>query len=162
MALCFVIDRSGSMSGAQLATAAIGAAACAWRAGVDHSVIAFNHEVLVLKAQDEVRAPEAVVDDILRVRGFGPTDLSLALRTARAQLERSRAARRIVVLLSDARPTAGADPAGAAAALDELCILAPADDIADAIELARAGGARWAPVAGPSGLPSALRQVLDP
>lgn len=161
-ALCFVIDRSGSMSGAQLATAAIGAAACAWRAGTDHSVLAFNHEVLVLKAQDEARSPEAVADDILRVRGFGPTDLSLALRTARAQLERSRAARRIVVLLSDARPTAGADPVVAAAALDELCILAPADDIDDAVDLARAAGARWAPVAGPSQLPVALRRVLDP
>src|SRR5690606_12019316 len=109
-ALCLLIDRSGSMSGAQLATAAIGAAACSWRAGVDHSVVAFNQKALVLKAQGEARSPEAVTDDILKLRGFGPTDLALALRTARVQLERSRAARRIVVLLSDARPTAGSDP----------------------------------------------------
>ena len=160
--LCFVIDRSGSMSGAQLATAAIGAAACAWRAGTDHSVIAFNHKALVLKAQDEERSPEAVTDDILRVRGFGPTDLALALRTARAQLDRSHAARRIVVLLSDARPTAGADPVPVAAGLDELCILAPAADVDDAAALARAVGARWVPLAGPSQLPAALRQLLDP
>ncbi len=161
-ALCFLIDRSGSMSGAQLATAAIGAAACAWRAGTDHSVIAFNHHALVLKAQGEPRAADAVVDDILRVRGFGPTDLALALRTAQSQLQRSRATRRIVVLLSDARPTAGSDPVPAAAALDELCILAPADDADDAAALARAVGARWLPIAGPSGLPLALRELLDP
>jgi len=161
-ALCFVIDRSGSMSGAQLATAAIGAAACAWRAGVDHSVIAFNHKALVLKAQGEQRSPEAVTDDILRVRGFGPTDLALALRTARAQLDRSHAARRIVVLLSDARPTAGTDPVPIAASLDDLCILAPAADPDDAAALARAAGARWAPVTGPAHLPAALRSLLDP
>lgn len=161
-ALCFLIDRSGSMSGAQLATAAIGAAACAWRAGVDHSVIAFNHKALVLKAQDEQRSPEAVADDVLRLRGFGPTDLSLALRTARAQLDRSPASRRIVVLLSDARPTAGADPVPIATSLDDLCIVAPAADSDDAAAFARATGSRWVPVAGPSALPSALRSLLDP
>jgi Mg-chelatase subunit ChlD len=161
-ALCFVIDRSGSMSGAQLATAAIGAAACAWRAGDDHSVIAFNHQVRVIKTQDERRAPETVTDRILRLRGFGPTDLSLALRVAHAQLDRSRAARRIVVLLSDARPTAGGDPIPVAAGLDELCILAPAADAGDARDLARASGARWAAISGPSAIPTALRELLDP
>jgi Mg-chelatase subunit ChlD len=161
-ALCLLVDRSGSMSGAQLATAAIGAAACSWRAGIDHSVVAFNQKALVLKAQDEQRSPEAVTDDILKLRGFGPTDLALALRTARAQLDRSRAARRIVVLLSDARPTAGSDPVPLAASLDDLCILAPAADTEDAAALARASGARWAPVAGPAQLPAALRGLLDP
>lgn len=161
-ALCFVIDRSGSMSGARLATAVVGAAACAWRAGTDHSVVAFGAHALVLKTQREVRSPEAVTDDVLRLRGFGPTDLALALRTARAQLDRSQAQRRIVVLLSDARPTAGADPVPLAAALDELVILAPADDADDAAALARAAGARWAPITGPSGVPSALRDLLDP
>jgi len=161
-ALCFLIDRSGSMSGAQLATAAIGAAACAWRAGADHSVVAFNQKALVLKAQDEQRSPEAVTDDILRLRGFGPTDLALALRTARAQLDRSHAARRIVILLSDARPTAGSDPVPLAASLDELGIIAPAADVDDAAALARATGARWTPVTGPSSLPAALRALLDP
>ncbi len=161
-ALCFLVDRSGSMSGAQLATAAVGAAACAWRAGVDHSVIAFNHHALVLKAQDEARSAEAVVDDILRVRGFGATDLALALRTAHAQLQRSRATRRIVILLSDTRPTAGGDPVPIALSFDELCILAPADDSDDASALARATGARWQPVAGPAQIPVALRRLLDP
>ncbi|MEC8070148.1 MAG: hypothetical protein VX143_10775, partial [Actinomycetota bacterium] len=40
-ALALVIDRSGSMSGKRLATAAVAAAACAHRAPVDWSVLAF-------------------------------------------------------------------------------------------------------------------------
>jgi Mg-chelatase subunit ChlD len=161
LALSFVIDRSGSMHGGQLAAAAVGAAACAWRAD-DHSVVAFNQRALVLKRQDEVRPPEAVTEDILRLRGSGPTDLALALGVARRQLERSRAPRRVAVLLSDGRPTAGGDPLRAARALDELCVLAPAEDAADAAALARRVGARWAAVSGPSAVPGALRELLDP
>lgn len=161
-ALCLVVDRSGSMGGERLATAAIGAAACAWRAGLDHSVLAFSDSVIVVKGQDEARPAALVAEDVLRLRGRGVTDLALALRTAQAQLARSTATRRVVVLLSDCRPTAGADPGPIAAALDELCIVAPADDHDDAVQLARHAGARWAPVEGPSSLPAALRTLLDP
>jgi Mg-chelatase subunit ChlD len=161
-AICLVVDRSGSMGGERLATAAIGAAACAWRAGVDLSVMAFSDSVIVVKAQDEPRPAALVAEDVLRLRGRGVTDLGLALSTAQAQLARSNASRRVVVLLSDCRPTAGADPGPIAASLDELCILAPADDHDDAVLLARVAGARWAPIDGPSSLPGALRTLLDP
>lgn len=161
-ALCLVVDRSGSMGGERLATAAVGAAACVWRAPDDVSVLAFGTNVLVLKGQHEQRSADAVTGDILRLRGFGVTDLALALRTAQTQLSHSRASRKIVVLLSDCRPTAGDDPARFAAALDELCILAPDGDSDDAAALARAAGARWATVTGPSSIPDALRRLLDP
>ena len=161
-ALCLVIDRSGSMGGQRLATAAVGAAACTWRAPGDVSVLAFGTGVLVLKGQHEQRSGDAVTGDILALRGFGVTDVALALQTAQHQLARSRATRKIVVLLSDCRPTAGADPVSVAATLDELCILAPADDSDDAAALALAAGARWAPIAGPSSIPDALRRLLDP
>ena len=57
---------------------------------------------------------------------FGTTDLVGALRAATGQL-RSTAGRRIVVLLSDCRATVPGDVLEAARALDELCIVAPAD-----------------------------------
>ena len=41
-ALCLVVDRSGSMNGERLATAALAAAASSWRAGEDYSVVAFS------------------------------------------------------------------------------------------------------------------------
>ena len=52
-ALALVIDRSGSMSGKRLATAAVAAAACAHRAPVDWSVLAFADRVIAVKSQDD-------------------------------------------------------------------------------------------------------------
>ncbi len=41
-ALCLIVDRSGSMGGRPLATSAVAAAAIAWRAPDDYSVLAFG------------------------------------------------------------------------------------------------------------------------
>jgi len=160
LALCLLIDRSGSMTGERLAAAAVAAAACLWRAPVDTSVVAFAEESVVIASQGSGRETEQVVDALLRLRGHGPTDLALGLRTAREQLDRSRATRRITILLSDGRPTMGGDPVVAAGALDELVILAPAGDSADAEELAGAVGARCVSIAGPSSIPQAIAEVL--
>ncbi|MDY7100142.1 MAG: vWA domain-containing protein [Actinomycetota bacterium] len=155
-AICLVVDRSGSMGGDRLATAAIAAAATVWRVPEDHSLVAFSERAMVLASQGRHHAADALVADVLRLRGHGPTDLALALRTARAQLERSRARRKLTILLSDCRHTTGDEPLAAAGALDELAIVAPADDTADAEHLARAVGARWVPVEGPSAIPAAF------
>lgn len=160
MALSLVVDRSGSMSGDRLAVAAIAAAACSWRAPTDWSVLAFADRQLVLKAQDDGRSTAAVVGDLLRLRGQGTTDLDHALRASARQLERSRAKRRVTILLSDCRATAGVDPATVARRLDELCIIAPADDADDARDFARRVGATFATIDGPSALPVALEKVL--
>jgi Mg-chelatase subunit ChlD len=161
LALCLVVDRSGSMGGDRLATAALAAAACAWRCGDDYSVLAFSDKILMVKAQNERRQAAEVVDDLLSLRGFGPTDIGLALRVARDQLSLARADRRLVVLLSDCRPTAGVDPALAVSGLDELAVIAPADDAEDAEELAGRVGARCVRLAGPGGVPQAFLAVLD-
>ena len=160
LALCLLIDRSGSMSGDRLATAAVAAAACLWRAPLDTSVVAFGEEAVVIAAQGSAREPESVIDSLLRLRGHGPTDLALGLHAARAQLDRSRASRRITILLSDSRPTMGADPVAAAAELDELVILPPFGDSADAEQLADAVGARCIAIAGPSTIPRAGADAL--
>jgi Mg-chelatase subunit ChlD len=160
-AICLVVDRSGSMSGGPLAAAAVGAAAVAWRAPADHSVVAFSSEAIVLKSQGEPRPPERVVNDLFTLRGFGTTDVALALRVAARQLSSSRAARRIAVLLSDARATVPGDVAGAARSIDELWVVAPEGDSDEAQELARAVGARFTTVAGPSDIPAAFSKLLD-
>lgn len=160
LALCLVVDRSGSMGGERLATAAIAAAACVLRAPTDVSVLAFSDRVLVVAAQGSDRPVDAVVDDLLCLRGHGPTDLALALRAARRQLDRSDARRRVTVLLSDGRPTLGGDPAGDAAALDELVIVAPADDHDDARALAEAAGGRWLTLTGPSAVPRVMTDAF--
>ncbi len=159
-ALCLLVDRSGSMGGKPLATAALAAAAVASRAPHDYSVLAFGKDVVVAKAQDSVKPGDRVVGDVLALRGFGTTDLAGALRVAAAQLARSRAARQIVVLLSDCRATVDGDPVAAAAALGELVVVAPESDADEARVFAAATGAVLTTVAGPSGVAEALARVL--
>ncbi len=158
IALC--VDRSGSMGGEPLATSAVAAAAVAWRSPEDYSVITFGKDVVVVKSQESSKGSELVVNDVLTLRGFGTTDLAGALRTASEQLSRSRAGRRIAVVLSDCRATVEGDVVAAACGLDEVVIIAPAEDDAEARALAAQIGARLATVAGPSEVPAALQSAL--
>lgn len=151
------------MHGDRLAAAAIAAAAVLYRHGHDCSIVAFSGTAVVVKAQDEHRPTDDVVSDLLRLRGHGVTDVGLALRTAVSQLERSRAGRRIALLLSDARSTTGQDAVADAARLvagAELAVIAPAEDTADAESLATAVGARWLPLGGPSEIPGVIADAL--
>jgi hypothetical protein len=155
-AWCLVVDRSGSMTGAPLATNAVAAAAVALRAPEDYSVLAFAGDVTVVKPQQGVVEPARVVDAVLGLRGAGTTDVATALRAAANELAASRAARRITVLLSDCRANVPGDAIAAASALGELLVIAPAGDSADAAAFAAATGARLATVTGPSDIPAAL------
>ena len=155
LAVCLLVDASGSMGGARLAAAALTAAACAWRAPGDWAVLSFARGVTELRTIGSASPPTDVVDRVLRLRGDGVTALSAALSAAGEQLGRSRAARRVTVLLSDCRASDDVDPVPAAARLDELVVLAPADDCDQAAELAARVGARWAPMQGPADAPAA-------
>jgi len=159
-AVCLLVDRSGSMGGAPLATSAVTAAAVALRAPEDFSVVSFAKEAVVVKAQDVAVPAEVVVDGVLALRGHGTTDLAGALAVAGRQLDRSTAGRKVAILLSDCRPTEAGDVVGAAAALDELAIIAPAEDADDATALAQAVGAAITTVAGPTAAADALARVL--
>lgn len=159
--LCLLVDRSGSMGGARLATAAVAASAAALRSGADLSVIAFAEDAVVVKGQLADVASAVVVERLLALRGHGPTDLALGLRAARLQLDASRAGRKIAIVLSDCRATAGEDPMHEARLLPELAVLAPADDDEDAREFASVLGARLAVVAGPSSVPRAFAALFE-
>lgn len=159
-ALCLLVDRSGSMAGDRLATAAVAAATVMLRAPLDCSVVAFGEDAIVLKSQDQLRSPEDVVTDVLQLRGFGVTDLACALRVAAAQLSRSSAGHRVTLLMSDCRVTAGGDPLAHVAGTHELAVLAPAGDTADAAAFAASTGARWSELTGPTGVPDAINAVL--
>jgi len=160
-ALCLLVDRSGSMGGKPLATAALAAAAVANRSPSDYSVLAFGKNVVVAKGQLTPKPSELVVNDVLSLRGFGTTDLAGALRVAGAQLERSRAGRKVTVLLSDCRSTVDGDPVAAAGALTELVVVAPDSDSDEARAFATQVGARCITISGPSQVASALTQALD-
>ena len=140
-AVCLLVDRSGSMSGRPLATNAVAAAAVAFRAPDDFSIVSFAKDSVVVKSQDEPAPVEAVVDGVLALRGHGTTDVAAALQAAGQQLARSSAGRKITMLLWDCRATEPGDVIVAASALDELAIVAPEGDADAAAELAVTVGA---------------------
>ncbi|MEP7047383.1 MAG: vWA domain-containing protein [Ilumatobacteraceae bacterium] len=160
-ALCLLIDRSGSMGGKPLATAAIAAAVVAMRNPTCYGVLAFAKDVVAVKSQNGDKPSAQVVTDVLSLRGHGTTNLAGALRAAADQLQRSRATRKIAILLSDCRATVDGDVAAAAAALPELVIIAPQEDADEAMKFAACCGARIATVGGPSSAVEALSSVLD-
>jgi Mg-chelatase subunit ChlD len=162
LALCLLVDASGSMSGDRLAAAALTAAACAWRAPAEFAVLSFARRVQVHRALTAGSvAPEVLVNELLGLRGHGVTAVAAALRAAGEQLAAARAGRRVTVLLGDCRATDEVDPVPAARAQPELLILAPADDDGAARALARASGARLAAIASADEAPGALAELLD-
>jgi Mg-chelatase subunit ChlD len=160
-ALCLLVDRSGSMGGQPLATNAVAAAAVASRNPDDYSVIAFGKDVVVAKSQDVAKSSERVINDILTLRGYGTTDLAGALHVGQQQLARSRAGRRIGVLLSDCRATVDGDAEAIARSYEELIVIAPRDDHEEAQAFAVRVGARLVVVGGPSEIPLVLAQALE-
>ena len=160
-AISLVVDRSGSMGGAPLATAALATAAVAHRRPVDYSILVFGGEVGVAKSQTDDVPLDRLVTSILSLRGFGTTNLAEALRESAKQLERSTAQRRITILLSDCRSTSEDSAEDAARGLDELVVITHVDDCEEARAFAQRVGARCATVGGPSDVPQALLSVLD-
>lgn len=160
-AWCLLVDRSGSMHGGPLATAALAAAAVAARADGQYAVLSFGREVVAVKAMWEQRSVDDVIDRVLALRGHGTTDVAKALLAAAQQQAAVAAGRRVTVLLSDCRATEPGDVVTAARCLDELVILAPDGDADEAVRLAGEVGARWATVGGPTTIVPALAGVLD-
>lgn len=158
---CLLVDRSGSMHGAPLATAALAAAAVAARAEGEYSVLSFGRDVVAAKAIWETRSVDDVIDRVLSLRGHGTTDVAGALLAAGAQLREASSPRRVTILLSDCRATEPGDAVAAARWLDELVIVAPEGDSAEAAQLADAVGARWTTVDGPSSIVGAIARVLE-
>lgn len=160
-ALVLVVDRSGSMHGDRLAIAAVVAAACAVRAPAEHCVLAFAGDVQTLRPLASDVPSGEVVDSLLRLRGHGVTRLAAALRAAGEQIASSRAARRVVVLLSDCRATDD-DAIDVACSLPELLVLAPGDDHEQARQFATEAGGRWAAIDDPLAAAAALDALLRP
>jgi Mg-chelatase subunit ChlD len=160
LALCLLVDDSGSMTGARLAASAMITAACALRAPREHAVAAFARDVRPLRTLHDPLPASALVDRVLRLRGHGVTGLAGALRFGADALADARAARRVVVLLSDCRATDGEDPVPPAAAIPELIVVAPRDDGAQAAALAAAAGAKCATLDSLDGAVTLLNELL--
>lgn len=166
-AVCLLVDRSGSMQGRQVMIAATAAAALVLAAAgrADAAVIAFSRDALVLQRLGERRPVEALVGDVLSLRGSGTTDLALALRGAAGQLALAPAgADRVALLLSDGLATAGSDPLVAAAGIDRLHVLGTSPDpdaVAAGRALAARGGGHYRPAQSLDALAPAITALLS-
>lgn len=160
LAICVVLDTSGSMSGDRLTSSALTAAACAWRAPGELAVLQFAKEVKVLRPIEGGKPSGPLVGEVLALRGHGVTGLAAALRAAADEMGRARASRRVTVLLSDCRATDDDDPMPAARQLDELLILTPDDDTDAAEQLAMAANGRWRHLPGPTAAPDLINDLL--
>ena len=138
------------------------------RPGDELGVIAFWSTAVVLRPLSADPRVDVVVDRLCDLRGGGTTDLELALQTAAAQIARSRAADRQVLLLSDGMATESPDPVNAASALARiparlqvLALSGEEEAMASCAALAAAGGGRVAAAApaesGALGGPGAAR-----
>jgi Mg-chelatase subunit ChlD len=161
LAVCLLVDASGSMSGARLAAAALTAAACALRAPAEFAVFSFARSVRTHRPLAGDVSTAVLVERLLGLRGHGVTALAGALRRAGEELANARASRRITILLSDCRATDEEDPVPPASGLAELFILAPADDCAEAMQFAARTGARFESMADAADAPGALARLLD-
>jgi MoxR-like ATPase len=144
-AVCLAVDSSGSMTGLAVAIAAVAAAGVLLRRDerLETSVLTFGRDVEVVAGHARRPAAEAVVRQLLGLRGHGLTDVAAALRAARVELLSAVADQRFVVLLSDCLHTTGDPPASALAGIDRLHVLCPlptAEAEAAARALAGRGG----------------------
>ena len=162
-AVCLVIDRSGSMKGEALASAALAAAAVALRAPAFHAVIAFSGMAEVVRSMvtSSYASTDGIVDAVLSLKGHGTTKVSDGLRAAITEHEAARCGRHLTVLLSDCRDRAIDEAVPLAQSLEELVILSPADDVTDAQWFADATGAALVGVEGPHDVARALDEILS-
>ena len=167
-AVVLVADVSGSMRGekARIAAATIAALSADLSgagAGDQFAIVAFWSDAALIKAFDSQLSAVTILDRLLKIPARGLTNVSFGLEVAQAELTRSPLRRRSILLLSDVVHNAGADPRTVAARCDELNVMLETDgehDAALAVELARAGRGRLAPVSNHRDVAAAMNRLL--
>ncbi|TFG30420.1 VWA domain-containing protein [Candidatus Thorarchaeota archaeon] len=99
----FLVDVSGSMSGAPLASASLATAMLLFAFAKDELGIAlFESNSHILCEVGEPRDIDEIVDQVLDLRAMGGTQMQAALEWAEEQFEISKSTDRMFVLLTDA------------------------------------------------------------
>lgn len=127
-AVCLMMDASLSMSGRNLALAALAAAVLALKLPEgDLSVVAFDSTARVVTRLGDVYRVHDVVEGILRLPARGYTNLDEALEKGSQQLARCTHARRTGLLITDGVYTVGGDPSRWAPHFPRLHVLMTQD-----------------------------------
>lgn len=132
-----LVDVSGSMRGERITTAAATVGAVSSELVTDAlAVIAFWSDAAILLRLGDTVTPMELLDEILRIRAQGLTNVAFPLELAQQQLARVPARDARVLLLSDCVHNAGPDPRPLAARLPRLDVLLDATGEKD-IDLGR-------------------------
>ena len=163
--LVLMMDASLSMSGKNLALAAVAAAVLAFSIkSEDLALIAFESTARTLKSLGGRETAARVVEQLLTQPARGFTNIEDALRTGRRELARGATPRRVGLLITDGVFTAGNDPLAEAALFPRLYVLLTEDYVMDedlCARMARAGRGRLVRVRGYEDLPASMLRVVS-
>uniref|UniRef100_A0A831TCB6 VWA domain-containing protein n=1 Tax=Thermorudis peleae TaxID=1382356 RepID=A0A831TCB6_9BACT len=121
-----LLDVSGSMRGAKLMNAALAVASLARSIQDDHfAVVLFWRDAAVLKSATQDEPLPKLLDEILRVRARGLTNLRLGLEVGLRELERTVTREKIGIIFTDGIHNLGADPLPIAAKYPRLHVIGP-------------------------------------
>jgi Ca-activated chloride channel homolog len=160
--LVLMLDVSLSMSGRNLALAALAGAVLALKIpGEDLAVVAFDSTARVLTHLNRPNSVEDVVSAIISQPARGYTNIEDALQAGCREITRGQDRRRAGLLITDGVYTVGGDPVHVAARFPQLFVLLTEDYRMDedlCYRLARAGKGDLFRVRGFDDLP---RRMLD-
>lgn len=160
-----MLDTSLSMSGENMAIAAVAAAVLALKLHPeDLSVVVFEDQARVVSRLHVADPPAEVVARMLDQPVRGYTNIKAALELGAAELERGRDPRRSGLLITDGVVTAGGDPRPAAHQFPQLFVLLTEDHKMNpelCRELADAGHGDVFPVRAFRDLPARLLEVAN-
>jgi len=159
-----MMDTSLSMSGKNLALAAVAAAVLAFSVrSEDLAVVAFETTAHALTHLGQRDSAARVVEQLLAQPARGFTNIADGLAVGRRELARARTPRRVGLLITDGVFTAGRDPLPEAALFPRLFVLVTEDYVMDdelCRRMARVGNGSAVSVAGYEDLPSKMLQVV--
>jgi len=159
-----MMDTSLSMSGKNLALAAVAAAVLAFSVrSEDLSVVAFESTAKSLTHLGERDVTARVVEEILAQPARGFTNIEEGLAVGRRELARGDNPRRAGLLITDGVFTAGGDPSAEAALFPQLFVLLTEDHVMDeelCARMARLGKGCMVRVSGYDDLPRKMLQVV--
>jgi Mg-chelatase subunit ChlD len=159
-----MMDTSLSMSGKNLALAAVAAAVCAFSVrSEDLAVIAFETTAHALTHLGQRDSTVRVVEQLLSQPARGFTNIADGLAVGRRELMRARTPRRVGLLITDGVFTAGNDPLPEAALFPRLFVLLTEDYAMDeglCDRMARVGNGSVVRVRGYDDLPPKMLHVV--
>ena len=163
--IVLMMDTSLSMSGKNLALAAVATAVLAMKvASKDLALVAFESTATALTYFDAVEPVDKTVDSILKRPARGFTNLEAGLREGRRQLSAVSAVNTATLLITDGVYTAGGDPTSEAARFQKLLVMLTQDyNMCEELchRMARAGNGQVIGVKGYADLPRKMLEVVN-